>query len=448
MPSQARVIAAEVLARVERDGAYASHALEAALVAVPGIETRDAALASELVLGTLRRQLALDAALERAAERSVERLEIGVRTLLRMGAYQLLYLDRVPARAAVHETVELCKARGLARAAGLANAILRRLAREPVIPLPEDPVARLSVEESHPLWLVKRWVDRLGLEEATALCRTNNLPAPVGLRTNLGRSSRESLLESLRAARPEATIEAGRFSPAAISLLGAGAPARLPGHAAGLFQVQDEAAQLVGRLLAPGPNAPTLDTCAAPGGKSCHLAELGGDVIAMDVALRKLLRARSEAERLGLVLRCLVADASEPLPVPDRSQGFVLVDAPCSGLGTVRRHPELRYRREQGDLARLADLQLGILRQAARAVSPGGVLVYSVCSNEPEEGLSQRERLLAELPDFQSDPAPPLEGFTELLAGSAHSPGEEGAFLSWPQRHGMDGFSSFRIRRR
>jgi 16S rRNA (cytosine967-C5)-methyltransferase len=427
LPSQARSVAAEVLTRVERDGAYASIALEAAMASARGIEPRDAALVGELVHGTLRRQMALDSALERAAERPIARLEIGVRTLLRMGAYQLLYLDRVPARAAVHETVELCKARGLARAAGLANAILRRLAREPIIPLPADPVERLSVEESHPLWLVRRWVDQLGLEEASALCRTNNLPAPLALRTNLKRGSREALLELLRAARPDASIEAGRFSPAAILLLGAGPPARLPGYAQGLFQVQDEAAQLVGSLLSPTLDSPTLDVCAAPGGKSCHLAELGGDVIAIDLSLRKLVRGRSEAERLGLKLRWLVADATQPLPVPDRSQAHVLVDAPCSGLGTVRRHPELRYRRQPEDLPRLADLQLSILRRAAPAVRPGGVLVYSVCSNEPEEGLAQRDRILSELPDFSAD--------SEV-------------FLTWPHQQGMDGFSSFRIRRR
>jgi 16S rRNA (cytosine967-C5)-methyltransferase len=190
-----------------------------------------------------------------------------------------------------------------------------------------------------------------------------------------------------------------------------------------------------------------LDTCSAPGGKSCHLAELGGDVIAMDVAPRKLARARSEAERLGVSMFCLVADASQPLPVADGSQDYVLVDAPCSGLGTVRRHPELRYRREPDDLVRLASVQLGILQQAARAVRPGGVLVYSVCSSEPEEGLDQRARILAEMPEFIADPAPPLEGWPELFAAGAGG-SHEGVLLSWPQRHGTDGFSSFRIRRR
>jgi 16S rRNA (cytosine967-C5)-methyltransferase len=435
-----------VLTRVERDGAYASVALEAELASHPGIDPRDAGLAGELVHGTLRRQMELDAALERAAERPIARLESGVRPLLRMGAYQLLHLDRVPARAAVNETVELCKARRLTRATGLANAILRRLARDPVVPLPDDPVERLAIAESHPLWLVRRWVSLLGLDEATRLCRANNTPAPVGLRANLTRISRQELLEKLRAARPTATVEAGRFASTAISLMGAGSPSRLPGYAEGLFQVQDEAAQLVGQLLSPRAGSLALDTCAAPGGKSCHLAELGADVLAMDLSARKLERARSEAQRLGLSLRFQVGDASQELPVADGSQASVLVDAPCSGLGTVRRHPELRYRRQPDDLARLSDLQFSILRRAARAVALGGVLVYSVCSNEPEEGLAQRDRFLAECTDFVADPVPPSDAWEKLSSASAVLPA--GAVATWPQRHGIDGFSSFRVRRR
>ena len=442
MPSPARAIAAEVLTRVERDGAYANVALEAALAGVTGLDPRDAALASELVHGTLRRQLSLDAAIERDSERPMAQLEVELRPLLRMGAYQLVYLDRVPAWAAVHETVELCKTRGLARAAGFTNAVLRRLARTPTVPLPDDALRRLSVQESHPLWLVKRWVDRLGLSQATALCHANNQPAPLCLRVNVRRASQSTLLAKLREAHPEAHVEPGQFALDAISLLGAGAPTRLPGHAEGLFQVQDEAAQLIGRLLSPSEAAATLDVCAAPGGKSCHLAEQGAQVLAMDVAPLKLRRVQAEAARLGLSVCCVSADARAPLPVADRSRAFVLVDAPCSGLGTLRRHPELRYRRQPEDLARLAGLQWEILERAAAAVAVGGVLVFAVCSSEPEEGLVHRDRLLSRFPDFQAEAAPPLGA-----AKARELVSDDGAFASTPHLHGLDGFTAFRVRR-
>ena len=255
MPSPARVIAAEVLTRVERDGAYASVSLDAAFAAAPQLDPRDTGLASELVLGTLRRKLALDAALEAAADRRMNEIEPLLQPLLRLGAYQLLYLDRVPAHAAVFETVELCKERGFGRAAGLCNAALRRLSRDPKVPLPSEPLQRLSVEESHPLWLVRRWAERFGLEETTALCRANNQPAPLNLRVNARRGTREARLPELRAARPEATIAPGQFSPTAISLTGVGPVTRLPGFVEGGFQVQDEAAQRVGLLVAPTPVA-------------------------------------------------------------------------------------------------------------------------------------------------------------------------------------------------
>lgn len=440
MVTRARAIAAEVLTRVERDDAFATVALEAAL-ASERLEPRDAALASELVLGTLRRKLALEAALELASERSFDKIEAALKPLLRLGAYQLLYLDRVPDHAAVGETVELCKERGLARAAGLCNAVLRRLAREPKVPLPEEPLSRLSIEESHPLWLVQRWAQAFGLEEARALCRANNQPAELHLRVNLTRATREGVIEALRSARPDAEVAAGRYAPTAVTLSHAGQVTKLPGFAEGHFQVQDEAAQLIGLLVAPTPGRPTLDVCAAPGGKSCHLAELGGEVVALDVSAKKLERVKEEAERLGLRLRCVAADAQNAFPVAPGSQAFILVDAPCSGLGTLRRHPELRYRRRESDLPALVDVQRRILSRALEALAPGGVLVFSVCSAEPEESVAHRTALLAEHPELSPEASP-------LLPPSDGAPWKaDGQFLSLPHRHGLDGFGGFRLRR-
>jgi 16S rRNA (cytosine967-C5)-methyltransferase len=443
-PSLARSIAAEVLLRVERDGAYGNTALEAALAERPGIDRRDAALASELVHGVLRRQLALDHALSWVLDRPASQIEFRVLILLRLGAYQIRYLDRVPVHAAVNESVELCKVWGLARASGLCNAALRRLARDPDPPAPGDALLRLSIEESHPLWLVQRWVARLGLESARQLCEANNRPAPLMLRINLGRGTVAALEARLREAHPDAVLSTGRFAPEGIQIAGAGPASELPGYREGLFQVQDEAAQLVSRFCLPLEGA-ALDICAAPGGKACHLAELGArSVVAVDLSARKLQRVRSEAARLGLArVFPVTADARSPLPLRAGSFSHVLVDAPCSGLGTLRRHPEVRYRRTAEDLGRLASLQWQILLGGVGALAPGGVLVFAVCSNEPEEGEDHLRRLLAERPDLE---------LAEPAAGWASAAGRElardGTFQSWPHRHGIDGFHAFRVRRR
>ncbi len=445
--SVAREIAAEVLLRVERDQAYANAALQAALENRPGLAARDVALASELVLGTLRRQLWLDHVIATAADRPSERLEVLVRITLRLAVYQLLYMDRVPAHAAVHEAVELTKLHGLDRASGFVNAVLRRIQRGPPPSVPSEPLERLALEESHPLWLVQRWVERFGLEEARQLCAADNLPAPLTLRVNRLASTPEALLARLRQQRPEATFEPGRYSPVALSVSGAGAISKLPGYKEGLFQVQDEAAQLIGFWAGPGERGgQVVDVCAAPGGKACHLAELGArPVLALDLSPRKLDRVASEARRLGkLEVLCVAADARAPLPLARRSQQRILVDAPCSGLGTLRRHPELRYRRLPEDPARLAALQWEILSSSLEALAPGGTLTYAVCSGEPEEGSAQLERLLAEHRDLVPD-MPPAAGWAR--EGEAELVDDKEALSTWPHRHGVDGFYAFRVRR-
>jgi 16S rRNA (cytosine967-C5)-methyltransferase len=448
VPSNSRAIAYEVLLRVERDGAYANTALEAALLREPDIDPRDTALTSELVHGVLRRQLALDAALAYAAERSLERIELPVRVLLRLGGYQLLYLDRVPEHAAVHETVELAKRVGLARAAGLTNAVLRRIARDPRVPLPDEALARISVEESHPLWLVRRWAARFGVEEARALCHANNQPAPLCLRVNVTRTRRETLLGAFRSAQPEAQIDLGRFADTALTLRGAGTATMLPGYREGDFQVQDEAAQLIGTFT-DHRSGSGLDVCAAPGGKACHLAErslhAGSAILALDISSHKLRRVDAEAARLKLSnLHSVAADARSRLPVRPGSQHTVLVDAPCSGLGTLRRHPELRYRRQEEDLVRMSSLQWQILTSAADCVAPGGTLTYAVCSGEPEEWAAHRNRFLGERADFEPAPSP-SESFGSEEAAALVTP--EGVFETWPHRQGLDGFAAFRLRR-
>ncbi len=439
----ARAIAFRALLQVERADAYLNLALDAALKSAGALPRQEAALATELAYGVQRRALSLDAALARHSRRRLEKLEHAVLVALRLGAYQLLFLDRVPAHAAVDETIKVAKAQGLGRAAGFLNAVLRRLAEAPEIPLPEAPLDRISVETSHPRWIVERWAARLGLEETAALCRADNEAPPVCVRVQRARASREEVIAQL--AKDDVRAYPTPFSPLGLWLEESGPIARLGAFQRGLFQVQDEAAQLVCLMADARPGMRVLDACAAPGGKACSLAEQvgeGGEVFALDQHPRKLQRVDEEARRLGLAprLRLRSADASRPLPFPEHSFDLILLDAPCTGLGTLRRHPELRYRRKPADIARLAETQRSLLLNLLPYLKSGGCLVYAVCSPEPEEGPGQIDWLRAAGLSIER---PMAEGvaWDLVLDGS-------GALTTWPHRHRADGFFAARMRGR
>jgi 16S rRNA (cytosine967-C5)-methyltransferase len=439
-----RVLALAALRRVERDQAFLNLALDAELAAAGALDPRDAALATELAYGTMRRRALLDRALSPLVKGGLGKLEAAVLDLLRLGAYQLLF-TRVPPHAAVGETVSAAKAAGLSRAAGLCNAVLRRLAREGAPPPPDraaDPLAALEVEASLPRWLASRVLARLGAEEAFRFAAAMDRPAPPTVRVNRTRLTREQLAERLAVEAPGATLSPGVFAPGALTVDRGGSLPRLPAFGDGLFSLQDEAAQLVGHLAAPAPGARVLDACAAPGGKACHLAELGArEVVALDVNPRKARRIGEEAARLGLAaVKPLAADAGTPLPPEARGPfDLVLVDAPCSGTGTLRRHPELRYRRCEEELPRLCATQAAILDNVAPEVRVGGTLVYAVCSVLAEEGPEQFAAFLARHGDaFAPAPLDPPPAWTA-----------DGATLeTWPQRHGLDGFWAGRLVRR
>ncbi len=445
LPTSARAIAFQALVRAERTDAYLNLALDAAFRAVPGIDQPDRALATELVYGVCRHQRALDAAIAGHASRPPERLDPEVRAALRLGAYQLLFMRMKP-HAAVHETVELVK--GLPRlrhAAGFVNALLRAISRMEAPASPQGtPAERLAVECSQPTWLVERWIARLGFEEAAALCASQNEVPRIDIRVDPQRISRDALAGLLGevgiAARPTP------ISPVGLRLDATGNLAALPAFSQGLFQVQDEAAQLVGLLPRVEAGMRVLDACAAPGGKSCHLAErLGasGRVHALDLHAHRLRRIEEEARRLGLGARIEVraADASAPLPFDEASFDLILADLPCTGLGTLRRHPEIRYRRAPGDPARLAALQRAIAQNLARYLKPGGQFIYAVCSMEPEEGVEQLEALSGlgldlAMPDEAAQIAWPIE--------DASAP----FIATFPHRQGCDGFFGARLIRR
>lgn len=421
----ARELARRVLARVD-EGAYATLALAGEL-ARARLSPADRALATELTYGVLKRRARLDWALSRYAPRGLDALDARVRDALRLGAYQILFL-RVPAHAAVDDAVGAIKRARGAKLGGFANALLRRLAREGEPPPPGEPVAQLAVVESAPEWLVRDALARFGADEAQAYLASLNAPAPVWLRANTLRASRDEAMRAVAAERPDATLTPSPEVPEAFRVERAGDPGALAAFANGLVTAQDVAAQRIARLCDPQPGERILDACAGVGGKSTHLAALAGDrapIDAADLSPRKLELAEDLARRLGVTsirtIACDLADAAAPLqPAYDR----VLLDAPCTGLGVLRRHPEAKWRRAPGDAAELSTLQSKILRAIAARVRPGGVLVYSVCTYTDEEGPLQLARFLADHPDFSVDGAP---------------------LHTWPHRDDADAFFAVRL---
>ncbi|MGZ3478920.1 MAG: 16S rRNA (cytosine(967)-C(5))-methyltransferase RsmB [Myxococcaceae bacterium] len=435
----ARAVAIDVLARVEATDAYLNLVLDQRLAETPLRDPRDAALVTELCYGATRRRLGLDRAIAAFSDRKLHALEDRVLAALRVGAYQIFH-SRVPRRAAVSETVEGLKQIGLSRAAGFVNAVLRKVAALESIPLPpeSDLAEHLSVRESHPLWLVERWLRRHGRAATEAMLVASNDAPPVTVRTNRRAGTRDALAGLFAEAGLAATPTAR--SPVGMRLSSPGPVESLVGYTEGLFQVQDEAAQLVGLYAAIPEAARVLDACAAPGGKACHLAE-SHRVLAVDLYAAKLDKIRSEARRLHLEdrIEVLAHDATEPFPASIGPVEAVLLDAPCTGLGTLRRHPELRWRRKEEDIARLATLQRRILERCQEVVPPGGLLVYAVCSTEPEEGQDQIDLFLRSHPDFTLE--------TPALAERLGWPLAQGALRTLPGPDGMDGFYAARLRR-
>ena len=379
-------------------------------------DERDRALAGEIAVGTLRWQGAFDHIIAAFAGRPLRKLDAEIVAILRMTIFQLLHLDRVPASAAVKDAVDLAGKAGKRSAAGLVNALLRRVAREraklPLPPRPSDPADRpaalryLSITLSHPEWLAARWFDRFGFAEAEAWAQFNNAPAPLTLRANRLKTTREALAEAL--GRTGIQTEMARHAPDGL-IVSRGNPLSSPLHAEGVFVVQDEASQLVGEFAAARAGERVLDACASPGGKTTAMAAaMNGEglVVASDVRPRRVELLVETVRRSGAGnVRVVQADASAPLPFRpcfDR----VLLDAPCSGLGTVRRDPDIKWRRTEGELAGLAALQGSMLARAAAVVRDGGNLIYATCSSEPEENDGVVAAFLAAHAGFSAAGAP------------------------------------------
>ena len=408
----------------------------------------DKSFLTKLVYGTIRWRGNLDWIIGQFVNsKNLKKLQPEIADILRLGLYQLLFLDSVPDHAAVNEAVELAKRYGNKGAAGLVNAVLRRVIRSRgTIVYPDiqtEPVKHIAARHSHPEWLVKRWMDRFGVDETVQLCSANNLRAPLYIRTNPLKISREELMQSLHEEGAEVTT--GHNLPESVKIMELPMSVdELASYKRGWFQVQDESSMLASHILDPQPGETVMDVCAAPGGKTTHMAELmqnSGKVWAFDVDERRISLISESCQRLGItIVETAEADARnfDEYGKADR----VLVDAPCTGLGVLRRRLEARWRRTPDELKTFPERQYEILASAARHVRPGGVLVYCTCTTEPEENQQVVARFLENHPRFQVEivsPFLPAELQAEGLVSS------EGYMQTYPHRHGIDGFFAARM---
>ncbi len=439
-----RLVAIQILLRVEATDAYANLLLDARLHAA-SLSLLDRALVTELVYGVLRWRGKLDWILAPLLDRPLARLDPVVHQILRLGTYQLACLTRIPEFAAVDETVSLARKIGAARSAGYVNAVLRAVVRgkdrQPPDSL-QDPLAYWGGVGSHPTWLAARWLDRLGSAEGGELMTANNRVPPLTLAANRLKADGEEVGRLL--AKGHAEVTPGRFFPGIFTLRGAGSLIDLPGFGEGLFFPMDEAGALPVLALDPLPGQRVLDACAGGGGKSALIAAAvggTGEVVALDRSPRALRRLTAAALRLGLArVRPRLYDARVAGEAWAGQFPRVLLDAPCSGLGTIRRRPEIRWRRRPSDLAQAAALQRALLAGVAGAVAGGGLLVYSTCSLEPEETDEVIGAFLDTHSDFALEaPGPALRPFCDPLT--------EGILRAWPHRHDTDGFFVARLRR-
>lgn len=444
-PSNPRRDAFEILRRVDEGGAFASVLIErrAAGLADP----RDAALLNATVLGVLRRRAALDHVIARVASRESASIDPPVLTALRLGAHALLFLDRVPDFAAVDTAVTLVKATGHAKAAGFVNGVLRAIARTGAALLPPEPaegdVEALALSTSHPVWWAGRVVARMGWERGSALLRAHNEPAATVLAPWPAAGTRDDLV--IRLAREGVDVAPCRFATQALRVV-SGVPQSTRTFLEGAFWIQDEAAQLACAMFGATVGPRVADLCAAPGGKTLGLAARlvsGGSIVAGDRHTKRLARLRANLRRLDVrEVHPVTLDAVRASSTLAARFDDVMVDAPCSGTGTLRRHPEIRWRLREGDLPTLATRQLKILEGVAPVVAPGGRLIYTVCSIEPEEGEQVVERFLEEHREFErEDPGASFPLTARACLGPDH------ALRTHPLQDGMDGFFAARLRR-
>ena len=441
-----RAICLGLLNRVEGADRHPDQLLTDAFKRYRHLTPLDRSFITELTYGVFRWREKLDWIVRSFSRIPFDKIEPEILNVLRLGLYQILFLSRTPVSAAVNESVELSKKFRGRGGGGFVNGILRSIIRERehlVYPDPvEDPVLHVSVVQSHPLWLVRRWIAEMGIEETLRVCQENNQMAPMTLRTNTLRTGRTALVEKLRGEGLDPSPT--RYSDVGIHLLNPPPTSGLPYRKNGLYILQDEASQLITTILAPQPNETILDACAAPGGKTTHIAQrMGntGNVYALDLTREKLSRIEKICACLGVKgVKFVRGDASVPLPIPkglifDR----ILADVPCSGFGTLRRNPDTKWRKGEEDVRRLHEVQSSIIQNLSSYLRTGGVLVYSTCTIFHEENEDVVETFLEGHPEFQ------LREVQDGLPESCHPFVREGVLKTFPHGNGMDGFFAARF---
>jgi len=437
----AREVALDVLTAVDQDQAYSNLLLNQVLQKHP-LERADVGLATEIVYGTIQRLNTIDYYLGKLVSKGLGKLQPWVRNLLRLSFYQLHYLDRVPDHAVVSEAVNIAKRRGHQGISGMVNAVLRgAIRRKEEWQLPQElPTAqRIALQHSHPLWLVERWMRQLGAERTERICEANNVPPHVSIRTNPLKQSREELLRQIEASGNAAAMPSP-LAPAGVIVNGGGNMALTPWFAEGLFTIQDESSMLVAEALAPAPGMTVLDCCAAPGGKTTHIAELMGDkgvIYACDIHEHKGGLIEQAADRLQLdSIRTIVADARE-LSKRFEPESFdrILLDAPCSGLGVIRRKPDLKWTKSVAEIREIAAIQRELLEEVHGLLRPGGTLIYSTCTIEKEENESNVMNFIQNHPNYELE-AIQIDGLPAEIADTANT----GMLMVHPDQFLSDGF--------
>ena len=445
----ARRIALEVLYKIEVKNAYSRIALDSALSSHE-LSKEDRALVTELVYGVVRHLNTLDWVLNTySLKQKTEEFSPYVRNILRLGAYQLMYLDKIPAYAAINESVEMSKEFGHTGIVSLVNAVLRAISnnvKEINYPDQEKNLSQyLSIVYSHPQWLITRWLSRLGEKETIELCEINNQAPPLSIRTNTLKTTREELIPILE--EENLKVEVSSVAPGGLKIKDFVSLTQLESFRRGLFTVQGESSQLISYILAPKPGETVLDACAAPGGKTTHMAEFmenTGSIFALDIRKPRLEMIKENCRRLGVTnVKAEPLDATKVSSLYSKKVDRCLVDAPCSSLGIIQSQPEVRWNRDYREtLVKMPQVQYAILDEVSLCVKSKGVLVYAVCSLEPEEGEKIIERFLKERPLFH------LESVKPYLPVSKEELVDENGFLKiYPHRHHMDGMFACRMMR-